>query len=73
MPSISTGRLCLFLLPTTLFLIVSVAWFFFAIPALIHHGSDIALFGAFCVTALWMVAAGSIVIHTTRKEPPVGR
>lgn len=73
MPSISTSQLCLFLLLTTLFLIVSVAWFFFAIPALIRHGSDIALFGAFSGTAFWMVAAGSIVIHMTRKEPPVGR
>ena len=73
MPSISTGRLCLYVLLATLFLIVSIAWFSFAIPALMNNGSDIALFGAFSGTALWMVAAGSIVIHTTRKEPPVGR
>ena len=73
MPSISTGRLCLFLLFATLYLIASVAWFFFVMPALMNHGSDIALFGAFSGTALWMVAGASIVIYVIRKTPPVGR
>ena len=61
------------LLFTTLFLIVSIAWFYFAIPALINHASDIALFGAFSGTALWMVTGASIVIYVIRKTPPVRR
>ena len=73
MPSISTGRLCLFLLLATLFLIVSIAWFCFAMPALMNHASDIALFGAFSGTALWMVGGVSIVIYVIRNTPPVGR
>ena len=67
MPSISTGRLCLFLLITTLFLIVSVAWFFLAIPQLVSSGTDVDLFGAFAGTAVWVVTGASMIICVTRK------
>ena len=55
MPSISTGRLCLFLLLVTLFLIVSIAWFCFAIPGTHEQWLRYHLLGAFSSTALWMV------------------
>lgn len=73
MPAICTGRLCLLLLLSTLYLIASAAWFYFAIPAFMDQGSDIALFGAFSGTALWMVAGTSFLIYAIRKASPVGR
>ena len=67
MPSISTGRLCLFLLLTTLYLIFSVAWFFLAIPQLVRSGTDVDLFGVFAGTAVWAVTGASMIICVTRK------
>lgn len=67
MPSISTGRLCLFLLLSTLYLILSVAWFFLAIPQLISSSSDIDLFGAFAGTAVWVATGASMIICVVRK------
>ncbi|OKA18129.1 hypothetical protein BOH74_20685 [Pseudomonas versuta] len=67
MPSISTKRLCLFLLLSTLYLILSVAWFFLAIPQLIISSSDVDLFGAFAGTAVWVVTGASMIICVIRK------
>ena len=67
MPSISTGRLCLFLLLSTLYLIFSVAWFFLAIPQLISNGLDGDLFVAFAGTAVWAVTGASMIICVIRK------
>lgn len=67
MPSISTGRLCLYLLLSTLYLIFSVAWFFLAIPQLISSGTDIDLLGAFAGTAVWVVTGASMIICVVRK------
>ena len=57
MPSISTGRLCLFLLLSTLYLIISVAWFYLAIPQLISSSSDVDLFEAFAVPPFGLLPA----------------
>ena len=62
MPSISTGRLCLFLLLSTLYLIFSVAWFCLAIPQLVSSGADVDLIGAFAGTSLWVVTGTSMII-----------
>ena len=67
MPLISTGRLCLFLLLSTLYLIFSVAWFFLAIPQLISSGTDIDLLGAFAGTAVWVVTGARMIICVVRK------
>ena len=67
MPSISTGRLCLLLLLSTLYLIISVAWFYLAIPQLISSSSDVDLFGAFAGTAVWVVTGASMIICVIRK------
>ena len=67
MPSISTGRLCLFLLLSTLYLIFSVAWFFLAIPHLISSGTHLNLIGAFAGTAVWAVTGASMIICVIRK------
>lgn len=67
MPSISTGRLCLLLLLSTLYLIISVAWFYLAIPQLISSNSDVDLFGAFAGTAVWAVTGASMIICVIRK------
>lgn len=67
MPSISTGRLCLFLLLSTLYLTLSVAWFFLAIPQLVSSGTEVDLIGAFAGTAVWAVTGASIIIYVIRK------
>ena len=67
MPSISTGRLCLFLLLSTLYLSISVAWCYLAIPQLISSSSDVDLFGAFASTAVWVVTGASMIICVIRK------
>ena len=67
MPSISTGRLCLFLLLSTLYLIISVAWFYLAIPQLTSSSSDVDLIGAFAGTAVWAVTGASMIICVIRK------
>lgn len=67
MPSISTGRLCLFLLLSTLYLTLSVAWFFLAIPQLVSSGTDVDLIGAFAGTAVWAVTGASMIIYVIRK------
>lgn len=67
MPSISTWRLCLFLLLSTLYLIFSVAWFFLAIPQLMNSSSDVDLFGAFAGTTVWAVTGASMIICVIRK------
>ena len=67
MPSISTWRLCLLLLLSTLYLIISVAWFYLAIPQLISSSSDVDLFGAFAGTAVWVVTGASMIICVIRK------
>ena len=67
MPSISTGRLCLLMFLSTLYLIFSVAWFFLAIPQLISNGLDGDLFGAFAGTAVWAVTGASMIIYVIRK------
>ena len=67
MPSINTGRLCLFLLLSTLYLFISVAWFYLAIPQLISSSSDVDLFGAFAGAAVWVVTGASMIICVIRK------
>ena len=67
MPSISTRRLCLFLLLSTLYLIISVAWFFLAIPQLVSSGADVDLIGAFAGTAVWVVTGARMIICVVRK------
>ena len=67
MPSISTGRLCLLLFLSTLFLIFSIAWFFLAIPQLVSSGTDVDLIGAFTGTVGWVVTGASMIICVIRK------
>ena len=67
MPSTSTGRLCLFLLLSTLYLIFSVTWFFLAIPQLVSSGTDGDVLSAFAGTAVWVVTGASMIICVIHK------
>ena len=67
MTSISTGRLCLFQLLSTLYLIISAAWFLQAIPQLVSNGTDVALIVNFAGTVVLSFIGASLIICVIRK------
>ncbi|OOG85760.1 hypothetical protein B0E42_13235 [Pseudomonas sp. A25(2017)] len=58
------------LISTLLYLLITLLWFFYAVPEMVERGSDIALIIAGFGSLVWLSATGCILIYIIQKARP---
>ncbi|CAN7248724.1 hypothetical protein LJR159_000905 [Pseudomonas brassicacearum] len=58
------------LISALLYLLITLLWFFYAVPEMVERGSDIALIIAGFGSLVWLSATGCILIYIIQKARP---
>ena len=66
----SAKKLFEVLISALLYLLITLLWFFYAMPEMVEHGSDAALITAGFGSMVWLAATGCIVIYIIEKARP---
>lgn len=52
------------------FMLITLGWFFYAVPAMWESGTDAALIAAFAGSMLWLAAVASGVVYIIQRARP---
>ncbi|MCB2253439.1 hypothetical protein KTQ74_16150 [Pseudomonas chlororaphis] len=52
------------------FLLITLVWFFYAVPTMWESGTDAALIAAFAGSMLWLAAVASGVVYIIQRTRP---
>ena len=66
----SAKKLFEVLISTLLYLLITLLWFFYAVPEMVERGSDIAMIIAGFGSLVWLSATGCILIYIIQKARP---
>ncbi|WP_042956469.1 hypothetical protein [Pseudomonas brassicacearum] len=66
----SAKKLFEVLISALLYLLITLLWFFYAVPEMVERGSDIAMIIAGFGSLVWLSATGCILIYIIQKARP---